>query len=145
MVHPRARRQRRGPPDTSGAPVSIEELRSLQLELAPLTGLAWEPLGARIERLADALRGGEGVGEDLVLQLRRWAHRWPEVHADLRDFYTRHAQHPAAEAALWRIFDGGERLTGPLRGDLDRLWIADHGCEPNIALVPRPSASRSHP
>lgn len=147
MVDPKNRRHTRAV-QPSTEPVSLAEIHGLLLELAPLRGLGWAPLAQRIERLATALRGGEGVGEDLVLQLRTWAHRWARVHADLRAFYTRNAQHPAAEAAMWRIFEGGERLTGPLRGDLDRLWIEDHGAAPDITLVPmpRPQASpRSRP
>lgn len=116
--------------------VSVAEVHALMLELAPLRGLPWAPLTERIERLTTALRGGEGVGRDTVDQIRRWAHRWSEIHTDLRAFYVRHADHPAAEAALWRIFEGGGQFTGPLRGQLERLWVEDHQSEPGITLVP---------
>jgi hypothetical protein len=137
LIDPKAHRRRR--PRPAELPVDLAEVHALMLELAPLAGLAWQPLAERVEALTTALRGGDGVGPGLVNQLRTWAHRWAALHADLRAFYTRHAEHPAAEAALWRILDGGDRLRGPLRGQLDRLWIEDHGAEPNIHLVPRPS------
>lgn len=141
MIDPKAGRRRA--PESAGAPAELAEVHGLLLELAPLQGLAWAPLGERVELLTAAMLGGEGVSAGLVQQLRRWAHRWPEVHADLRAFYLRHAREAACEAALWKIFEGGDRLTGPLRGQLDRLWTEDHGALPDLVLVPHPRRSLS--
>lgn len=119
--------------------VDVAEVIAIRLELGPLADLPWAPLAQRTEALADALRGGEGVGPGLVHQLRRWAATWASLHPSLRAFYLRHAAHPAGEAAVWRILEGG-RLVGPLRGQLERLWLDDHGAPPPHTLVPNMQA-----
>lgn len=136
MVDPKARRHRPIPrSDTCIPPVDPAEVQALLLELAPLRDLPWLPLAQRVEALTTALRGGDGVGPGLVDQLRRWAGTWQHLHSDLRAFYGRHAGHPAAEAAIWRILEGG-RFVGPLRGQLERLWLDDHGSPAGLSLVP---------
>ncbi len=136
MIDPKARRHRPAPRATSCiSAVDPAEVVALGLELGPLRELPWPPLAQRVEALAAAMRGGEGVGPGLVQQLRRWAATWQQVHPDLRAFYARHAQHPAAEAAIWRVLEGG-RFAGPLRGQLERLWLDDHGSPPGLTLVP---------
>lgn len=148
MVDPKARRHRRQTPrGTCGPVVDPAEVVALGLELGPLRELPWQPLAERVEALATALRGGDGVGPGLVEQLRRWAATWQRLHPDLRTFYGRHASHPAAEAAIWRILEGG-RFVGPLRGQLERLWLDDHGSSPGLTLVPHlhtPTPPRQNP
>lgn len=141
LIDPKSRRRvvSHAPKGVAADLADVAEVNSLLLELAPLRTLAWQPLAARVERLVDALRGGEGVTRATVDQLRTWSHRWGSLRPELRDFYATHADDPAATAALWRILDGGDRLRGPLRGQLDRLWIADHGAECPFQLVPLPS------
>jgi len=140
LIDPKTRRRVASRPSQGVAVVAdVAEVNALLLELTPLRDLAWQPLAERVERLSAALRGGEGETRALVDQLRTWAHRWSGLRPELRAFYSTHADHPAATAALWRILDGGDRLRGPLRGQLDRLWLADHGAECPFDLIPRPS------
>lgn len=140
MVDPKARKHRTQRPAASCVPVvDVADVVAIGLELGPLRDLPWPPLAQRIEALADALRGGEGVGPGLLHQLRRWAATWASLHPSLRAFYLRHAAHPAGEAAVWRILEGG-RLVGPLRGQLERLWLDDHGAPAPHTLVPNMQA-----
>lgn len=142
LIDPKSRRRVARPSVTVAMLDDVAEVHGLLLELAPLRDFAWQPLAERVERLVTALRGGEGVTREVVDQLRTWAHRWAALRPELRAFYMEHADHPAATAALWRILDGGDRLRGPLRGQLDRLWIADHGAEPAFEIIPRPPTNR---
>lgn len=135
MVDPLARRRQYRPNNEVIPPVDIAEVMALMLELAPLRDLPWAPLAERIELLGAAMRGGEGVGPGLVVQLRRWAGAWGKLHQELREFYQRNAQNPAAEAAIWRVLEGG-RMVGPLRGQLENLWIDQYGRVPGRTLVP---------
>lgn len=139
MVDPKSRRAR----EPHGAEiVELAEVHGLLLELAPLRDLAWAPLGQRVESLADAIRGGDGVTRGQVDQLRRWAHRWASLHGDLRTFYARVAAHPAGEAALWAVLDGW-RLRGAMRGQLEMLWRDLYGSAPGVDLFPPFPVTRS--
>lgn len=108
---------------------------AISLELTPLSGLAWQPLQMRMDSLVDALRGGTGFSQGELQQLRLWAQRWSALHPSLRAFYSNVATTRPGEAALWRVLEGGS-LTGPLRGELERLWLEAFGYSPNIQLFP---------
>lgn len=136
MIDPKAYKHRsRRPADTCIPVVDVAEVIAIGLELGPLRELPWAPLAERVEALAAALRGGEGVGPGLLHQLRRWAATWAHLRPELRAFYLRHADHPAGEAAVWRILEGGV-MRGPLRGQLERLWLEDHGTPAAYSIVP---------
>jgi len=147
-VDPKARRKRSGV--VAQAPVLTEAILAdaavvcaLGLELAPLKGLEWLPLAIKMEALIDALRGGAGISKADVDQLRRWAQQWAGLSPVLRKFYAEVATTPAGEAAIWRVMEGGH-LTGPLRGDLERLWLDSFGYPPNIQLFPIKNRSIPH-
>lgn len=108
---------------------------AISLELTPLSGLSWQPLQMRMESLVDALRGGTGFSQGELQQLRLWAQRWSALPPTLKTFYSEVATTRPGEAAIWRVLEGGS-LTGPLRGELERLWLEAFGYPPNIQLFP---------
>lgn len=138
MNDPKKSGRRRGAEprcDASDIMADPAVVHAIGLELAPLSGLAWQPLQMRMESLVDALRGGTGFSQRELQQLRLWAQRWSALHPTLRAFYSDVATTRPGEAALWRVLEGGS-LTGPLRGELERLWMEMFGCPPNIQLFP---------
>jgi len=135
-------------------PPSPEILVSLGLELASLSGLiGWGPYARRVEALAEAMRGGEGVTGPEVVQLRRWANCWRVLDERLRIFYETHATtefhradpgaYSAVSSGLWAILESHEQLEGWQYGRIKRLWIDQFGSEPSIDIVPTTTHKRT--
>lgn len=138
-VDPTAFLARRGAPAAQHPPADLspETLGVLAIELAPLQPLAAaqcvaEAVGAL---LAD-VQAGQSAGT--LLRLRQWVARWQRVRPDLRAFYEDADVHTsrAGEWGLRRLLDGHGTAPGPLRGELDRLWIDRHGCKAPFTLIP---------
>lgn len=154
VIDPRKPRQQRqdNTPNRPAPAVMV----SIALELASLSGLIhWGPYARRLEAVAEAMRGGEGVTCHELNQLRTWAHRWERMDPQLREFYETQAtpawsrttlQDKAVSSALWRILEQtGERLEGWQYGTLKRLWIDQYGSEPSIEIAPVNQRKRRAP
>lgn len=124
---------RRLPP----ADLTVDALGVIALELAPLRGLAEAQCVAEaVGALAADVRAGQSAST--LPMLRAWAARWSRVRPDLRAFYEEPAVQvtPAADWGLRRILNGLGTAAGPLRGELDRMWIDRHGAKAPFTLVP---------
>lgn len=123
---------------TSARQIGAAGLRVLQLELRPLLALSTcdvvaEQVGALT---ADVSAGHTSSALD---RLRAWSSRWSRVRPDIRAFYEREDVHQT-RAGMWglrRILDGDGTASGPLRGELDRLWSEVHGSKPVFSLIPK--------
>lgn len=119
------------------AELSTDTLGVVALELAPLRGLG----GAQcVAEKVGALTADVGAGHasNVLPELRVWAARWSRVRKDLRDFYEENAVQ-ATRAGNWgifRILTGQGTAAGPLRGELDQMWIERNGVKASFTLVP---------
>jgi len=79
----------------------------LLLELQPLRSLSeWPTVGAHLEAILAATRGGEGFTDREILRLRSWSARWSTLHPTLRNFYASHAHtDERVGAALFHVLD----------------------------------------
>lgn len=113
---------------------------ALARELQALTDLhEWRPVATRVEAVTTALRGGDGISEREVADLRAACARWPRLSSSLREFYAHHAPRDAiASIALWHLLFKPERdgISGPMRGHLRRLWSDHNGASPAADLYP---------
>lgn len=113
-------------------------LRVLQLELRPLLPLSTCDVVAEVvgTLTADVSAGHTSSALD---RLRAWSARWSRVRPDIRAFYEREEVHQT-RAGMWglrRILDGEGTASGPLRGELNRMWKDEHGSEPAFSLIPK--------
>ena len=129
-----------------GAAVPAVAVAALSIELRPLYALAgWPPCGALLEELANAARGLGGITAPELARLRTWAANYAQPVVSLRDFYERHLDNEAVEAALWWVLGTSRALPpGRLRGDLHRLWLDDCGHVPPHTLFPTPTHKEPH-
>lgn len=119
------------------ADMTTGTLGVVALEIAPLRGLGGaqcvlEAVGA----LAADVRAGHTAST--LPRLRTWAARWKRVREDLRAFYEEQDVQ-ASRAGGWairRILEGEGTAPGPLRGELDRMWIERHGAKAPFSLIP---------
>lgn len=118
--------------------VSLTTAHALLLEVRPLAVLSsWEPVGARLEALAGAIRGTGPLTERDCTLLRSWASRWAALPGDVRDFYARHVDDSeTARVVLWRVLEG-RRADDWQVARLRRLWEDDCGLQPvGVDLAP---------
>jgi hypothetical protein len=106
--------------------------------LAPLSRVDF--VARRVEAVFEALRGGEGLSEREVSEIRLAVSRWLALSDRLRDFYSETA--PTSQDArivLWHLlFDPRPGvLSGPRIGALSRAWIDLYGTDPAIDFYPR--------
>lgn len=118
--------------------ISPEAMRVLAMELQPLRGLATCPFIAEAVGALTADVEAEHA-PDTLPRLRAWAARWQRVRADIRAFYEREDVHQS-RAGMWglrRVLTGEGTASGPLRGELNRLWRAEYGSDPAFSLIPK--------
>lgn len=106
--------------------------------LAPISGI--EFVARRVEAISIALRGGDGVSETEVSEIRLAVHRWRSLSPVLRDFYSCSA--PTSEEArivLYHLLFNPKPgvLSGPRIGALSRAWLDLYGTDPAIDFYPR--------
>ena len=106
--------------------------------LAPLSRV--EFVARRVEAVFEALRGGEGISEREVAEIRLAVSRWRALSPRLRDFYAEVA--PTSEDArivLWHLLFNPRPgvLSGPRTGALYRAWTDLYGSAPAIDFYPR--------
>jgi hypothetical protein len=84
---------------------------------------------AMIERILDAIRGGEGLDRWDLERLQRWCRRWSQVHPEVRQFYRRALASQleledgdAVVAGVRCLLDGVPSLPST-RGRLSRLHV----------------------
>ena len=119
-------------------PVSAAGLRMLNLELAPLLAISCCPfVSETICAVGDDVAAGHAAST--LVRVRGWAARWTRVRPDIRAFYELPDVHlsPAGAWGLRRLLDGLGTASGPLRGELNKLWRAQHGCDPSFTLIPK--------
>ena len=134
MIDPRARRASKQAEQQADGLASVAQVMAILLELAPLQGLQWPILAQKIETLTNALRGIDGISQDQILQLRRWAACWQSLPMQVRDFYRSELPADPVCAALWIVIEQQKHLSGPLRGELERRWISRYGVPPSVSL-----------
>lgn len=120
--------------------MSATVAHAVLLVVRPLAVLSsWEPVGARLEALAGAIRGTGAVSECDLTLLRSWAARWARLDPAVRDFYVRHVQADDCETVrvvLWRVLEDRRAADWQVRR-LERLWEQDCGSQPvGVALAP---------
>lgn len=119
-------------------PVSGAAMRMLNLEWAPLLAISACPfVSETICAVADDVAAGHAAST--LVRVRGWAARWARVRPDIRAFYERSEVH-LTRAGAWglrRILDGEGTASGPLRGELNKLWRAEHGHDPSFTLIPK--------
>jgi len=119
-------------------PVSAAGLRMLSLELAPLSAISSCPfVSETICAVGDDVAAGHAAST--LVRVRGWAARWTRVRPDIRAFYEREDVYlsPAGAWGLRRLLDGQGTASGPLRGELNKLWRAEHGSDPSFSLIPK--------
>ena len=113
----------------------------LAAEIAALAPLARVDFVARrVESVSEALRGGEGISEREIAEVRLAVARWRVLSPRLRHFYAETA--PAstdARIVLYHLLLDPRPgvLSGPRTGSLYRSWRDLFGTEPAIDLYPR--------
>lgn len=115
---------------------------ALASELARLRQLAdVEWVGKRVDAALVALRGGDGIGEAEVGELREMAARWRLLDPKLQTFYATNApSDKVASITLWALLTqpySPAYMTGAITGHLYRLWEDQFGARPSISLYPR--------
>lgn len=99
----------------------------------------WEPVDALVERVVDAVRGGEGLGRWDRDRLIRWPAAWRAVHPEIRAFYrdaiasAPERDRAAVHCGLTAILDGIS-AEGWARGTLARLHRDLRGHDPGFDL-----------
>jgi len=118
--------------------------RALALALAGLRGLSgWEPVDALVERVVEALRGGDGLAPADAARLHRWSSTWARTRPEVRRFYRAALDAEATgivAAGLWSLLDG-RPADRSLRPRLARLHLDLLGEEAGIDLTARPRAT----
>jgi hypothetical protein len=110
------------------------EIQGLLLNLAPLAGLEWPPLQARMEALTLAIRGEGGIRREEIEQVRRWAVRFGSLPSQVQEFYRLEPDSDWKTRALWKVLEDQQPVTGWLRGKLQAAWIDRYGCPPNMSI-----------
>jgi hypothetical protein len=106
--------------------------------LAPIAGVDF--VARRVESVSDALRGGDGVSEREIGEIRLAVARWRSLSPRLRHFYAETAPTSTdARIVLWHLLIDPRPgvLTGPRTGSLYRSWRDLYGSDPAIDLYPR--------
>lgn len=118
--------------------------RALAAALAQLDDLSgWDELQALGERVANALRGQEGLSKRDMERLARWPRRWASVSKHVRRFYRRVLAVPTLtdpdRAAIYRgliaILDAREPGSWA-RAHLSRLHREELGTDAGLDLAP---------
>lgn len=118
---------------------------ALAVELAPLADLArWRPVAMRMEHVLDAMRGGDGIDQRQVDELRAWTATWRRVSPRVRAFYRVALSRPlraghafAVDRALWRVLRGGD-VQPWVGAALRELFEEIEGRPPTVDLTPWP-------
>jgi hypothetical protein len=113
---------------------------ALAAELSALSDLKeWPELERRVERVLEALGGGQGVDAREVRELRDAAARWRRLRPDVRRFYVDNHGDETVSIVLWHLLFRPipDILTGPRIGRLRQLWADQFGSEPRVEIYPR--------
>jgi hypothetical protein len=129
-------------PTTEDTMITGSARIALAIELSKLhqlTDVDW--VWKRVDSALVALRGGDGIDEREVAEVREMAARWLLLDPKLRTFYAVNAaDDKTASIALWmlltRPYESGF-LSGMVAGRLYQLWEDQFGSRPSISLYPR--------